>query len=80
GNVATGTDNSKVRIGNSANWSYEAFANWTNISDGRFKTNIRENVAGLNFIMKLRPVTYQMDVNALSEKFNEARNGTNDES
>ena len=30
GNLAKVTDNSRVRIGNSANWSYEAFANWTN--------------------------------------------------
>jgi trimeric autotransporter adhesin len=73
GNLATATDNGKVRIGNSANWSYEAFANWTNISDGRFKKNITDDVAGINFIMKLRPVNYQMDITALSEKFNERK-------
>jgi len=60
-----------VRIGNSANWSYGAYANWTNISDERFKRNVKENVAGLNFIMLLRPVTYQMNVTALSKKLNE---------
>ncbi len=73
GNLATPTDNSKVRIGNSANWSYEAFANWTNISDGLYKKNIKENVAGLSFILKLRPVTYNLDVSALSKKFKEER-------
>jgi trimeric autotransporter adhesin len=31
------------------------------ISDGRFKFNVREDVGGLDFIMKLRPVTYQLD-------------------
>src|SRR6185436_12026370 len=67
------TDVSKVRIGNSANWSYEGFANWTNISDGRYKKNITENVRGLEFIMKLRPVNYQMDVTNLSKKFNEGQ-------
>ena len=71
GNVAGCPDNSTVRIGNSANWSYGAYANWTNISDERFKRNVKENVAGLNFIMLLRPVTYQMNVTALSKKLNE---------
>jgi len=71
GNLATSTDNSRVRIGNSSNFSYEAFANWTNISDGLYKRNVKENVAGLNFILKLRPVTYQFDVTELSKKFKE---------
>lgn len=71
GNGAISTDNSRVRIGNSSNWSYEAFANWTNISDGNFKKNIKENVSGLSFIMKLRPVTYNMDMVALASKFKE---------
>jgi hypothetical protein len=77
GNLATATDNGKVRIGNSANWSYEAFANWTNISDGRYKKNIRETVAGIKFIMKLRPVNYEMDVTALSAKFRENKGNGN---
>ncbi|HYJ38328.1 MAG TPA: tail fiber domain-containing protein, partial [Chitinophagaceae bacterium] len=29
--------------------------------DGRFKFNIQENIKGLEFIMNLRPVTYQFD-------------------
>ena len=80
GNLAKATDNSKVRIGNSSNWSYEAFANWTNISDGRYKKNIQENVAGLDFIMKLRPVNYQMDVAGLSKKFGEDKGREADQS
>ena len=68
GNLAVATDNSKVSIGNYANWSYEAYANWTNISDSRYKKNIVENVSGLDFITRLRPVTYQLDVTALSQK------------
>jgi hypothetical protein len=31
------------------------------LSDGRFKKNVSENVKGLDFIMKLRPVTYLYD-------------------
>lgn len=39
---------------------------WTNLSDGRFKTNIQENVPGLAFIGQLRPVTYTIDDAKLS--------------
>ena len=67
-------------MGNTANWSYGGYANWTNISDGRFKKNVREDVVGLDFIRRLRPVNYQMDVMALSKKLNENRNRETDES
>jgi len=36
------------------------------VSDGRFKTDVKENVAGLDFIMKLRPVTYRLDMDAIA--------------
>jgi len=62
----------QARIGNSATSSIGGFANWTNISDGRYKQNIREDVKGLDFIMKLRPVTYQLDVTHLSAKLKES--------
>jgi trimeric autotransporter adhesin len=35
------------------------------LSDGRFKENVRENVAGLAFIMQLRPVTYTLNTEKL---------------
>jgi trimeric autotransporter adhesin len=70
GNIASCPDNSTVRIGNPANWSYGGYANWTNVSDERYKMNVQENVPGVDFIMKLRPVTYQMDVKGLFEKIN----------
>jgi hypothetical protein len=56
---------SQVTIGNSATTTYRAFANWTNISDGRFKRNIRQNVPGLEFITKLHPVTYNLNASDL---------------
>jgi len=80
GNVATCPDNSTVRIGNSANWSYGGYANWTNISDGRYKKNITANVIGLDFILRLRPVTYQLDVTRLSKALNEFKGREPDES
>jgi len=64
---ATATSNDAVRIGNTYVNSIGGFQNWTNISDGRFKVNVKENIPGLNFILHLRPVSYQLD----REKINE---------
>jgi hypothetical protein len=59
------TNSNQVTIGNPATDTYRAYANWSNISDGRFKRNIRENVPGLDFITKLRPVTYNLNATGL---------------
>jgi hypothetical protein len=64
-NAAISSSN-RVRLGNSSVSSISGYANWTNASDGRFKTNIQENIAGLDFIMKLRPVSYNLDMNAIA--------------
>lgn len=48
----------KVRIGNVLTSVIEGQVAYTFPSDGRFKTNVQEQVPGLDFIMKLRPVTY----------------------
>ena len=73
GQGVTCTDNSQARIGNSSTYSIGGYANWSNISDGRYKKNLKEDVQGLGFIMKLRPVTYNLDITALSQKLNESR-------
>jgi trimeric autotransporter adhesin len=52
------TASDQVRIGNAVT-SIGGPQNWTNISDGRIKINIKENVPGIAFITLLRPVTYQ---------------------
>lgn len=65
---AQNTASDQVRIGNSSVTSIGGFANWTNVSDARFKTNVTENVPGMDFIMNLRPVTYNLDMNAIAEK------------
>lgn len=54
----------QVRIGNSLVSSIGGYTSWTNISDGRVKKNIRDNVPGLAFINKLKPVTYNLDLDA----------------
>ena len=55
----------QVVVGNFLDNQYFAYANWTNISDGRYKRNIKENVPGLAFINKLRPITYTLDATGL---------------
>ena len=59
------TGSSQVTFGNPATGSYLAYASWSDISDGRFKKNIVENVPGLSFINKLRPITYNLNATAL---------------
>lgn len=58
----------QVRIGTSSTSSIGGYENWTNLSDGRYKKNIEENVPGLEFITKLRPVTYTLDIRGINEK------------
>lgn len=65
---STVTADNEVYIGNSSTTSIGGIVNWTATSDGRFKTNVQENVSGLDFITKLRPVTYNINPDAY-EKF-----------
>ena len=61
----------KVRIGNGAVTVIEGQVPFTTPSDGRFKFNIKEDVRGLDFIMQLRPVTYQFDVNRFDQQWSD---------
>ena len=78
GEAVTCTASSQAKIGNSSTSSIGGYVGWNNISDGRYKQDIKENVKGLDFILKLRPVTYQLDVSGLSKKLNESRNKETD--
>jgi len=64
-NAEPGASN-RIRLGNSAVSSIGGYAAWTNVSDGRLKTNVKENIVGLDFIMKLRPVSYNLDMDAIA--------------
>ena len=55
-----------MRLGNSSVTSIGGYAGWTNLSDSRFKKEIQESVPGIAFIMKLRPVTYHLDMDAIA--------------
>ena len=68
-----------VRLGNTATIRYQSFVDWTTISDGRFKNNIKEDVPGLAFINKLRPVTYNLTATTLDSFFHRNYNDDTDE-
>jgi trimeric autotransporter adhesin len=59
--------NNKVRIGASTVTCVEGQVAYTFPSDGRFKFNVKEEVKGLDFIMKLRPVLYHFDTKKFDE-------------
>jgi hypothetical protein len=66
GHSAAITASNQVRIGNSTVTSIGGFANWTNISDGRLKSNVKYNsVPGLEFINRLQPVTYNLKLDEM---------------
>ncbi len=67
----------KVRIGNTDVTSIGGQVSWSTFSDGRYKTNIKNDVKGLEFIKLLQPVTYSIDVNSLNQYYNKNRK-TND--
>jgi hypothetical protein len=67
GNGATVNKDNTVRIGNCNVISIGGFANWSNISDGRVKKNIKNNVPGLAFVNKLEPITYNLDLGAVDK-------------
>lgn len=64
---STVTANNEVYIGNLATVAIGGPVNWTATSDQRMKTNVQEDVVGLDFINRLRPVTYQFDMDVLSK-------------
>lgn len=58
--------NHEIAFGNASTTTIGGTVDFTSLSDGRFKTNIQENVIGLDFIRELRPVTYQLTANGLN--------------
>lgn len=55
-----------VRIGDGGVTSIGGQVGWSTFSDARFKMNIEENIPGLAFILKLRPVSYQYNMGAIN--------------
>jgi len=51
----------QVHLGNTSVTEVEGQVSYATYSDGRIKENVSENVKGLEFITKLRPVTYNIN-------------------
>lgn len=66
GYSASVTASNQMRLGSTGVTSIGGTVGWTTFSDGRFKSQIEENVPGLDFIKQLRPVTYTLNTSALS--------------
>ncbi len=61
GNGAHVNTSNKIRFGNSSVTVIEGQVAYSFPSDARFKYNIKNNVPSLDFIKKIRPVTYYLD-------------------
>lgn len=74
GHAAKVTADNQIRLGSTSTQSIGGFVNWSNLSDGRYKKDLREDVAGLDFILQLRPVTYYLDQAKLRRDLNLGEN------
>ena len=53
-------------IGNVSTQEIGGYVNWGTISDQRIKKRVKEDVRGLDFVMQLRPVSYNIDTEKLA--------------
>ncbi len=67
----TGTNiadpSNRVEIGNTSVGWIGGQVGWSTYSDERIKEKIREDVPGLDFIMRLKPVTYNLNIHKENE-------------
>ncbi len=68
GNAAVSNASNKAVIGNFSVSVIGGQVGWSTFSDGRFKKDVKQNVPGLRFINKLKPVTYFVESRKI-EKF-----------
>jgi len=59
-----------IYIGDDNVLSIGGYVAWSNLSDGRTKKSIRQNVPGLDFINKLQPVTYNFNLDIADSLLN----------
>ena len=53
------------RVGSTGVLSIGGPVNWASTSDARFKENLKDNVIGVDFIMGLKPLTYNFNTKKL---------------
>ncbi len=61
------TASNQVRIGNTNANSIGGPLSWSTLADERFNKNLKRNVAGLDFINELQPVSYEIDMEVLDK-------------
>ncbi len=61
----------RITVGHSSIGQIGGYEPWSDLSDGRYKTDVAENVPGLDFIRLLRPVTYHVNTQSLAEHLQE---------
>lgn len=71
------TASNQARVGSEYTTSIGGYVNWTTVSDSRFKDEVKHDVLGLDFINALRPVTYTLSLEKISQ-FNKERFGANE--
>jgi len=59
----------KVRIGNTSVSSIGGQVGWTTFSDGRYKQQVQADIPGIEFIKRLKPVSYTIDLNSLNQNY-----------
>ena len=67
GAFARNTGSNQIRLGDANVTSIGGQVSWTTLSDGRFKRDLRKDVAGLDFINALNPVSYTLDKTAINK-------------
>ena len=67
GYSASTNSNNQIQLGNSDISSFRCQVGLQITSDARFKYQVKENVPGLAFIQKLRPVSYRFDNKKLAQ-------------
>lgn len=67
GNCATANASNKIRLGDGNVTVIEGQVAYSYPSDARFKINVKNNIPGLDFIMQLKPVTYNFDTKKFEE-------------
>jgi len=66
GYLAVAASSNQIRIGSSSVAIIGGYTSWSVFSDKRIKTNIKEDIVGLEFIKKLHPVSYNYNMDAIA--------------
>ena len=68
GATATPTATNRINIGVVVNNNLTGgYGTWQNFSDARFKRDVQADVPGLDFVLRLRPVTYALDAELIEK-------------